>query len=78
MSKQHWGMDRFRVYSIEKNIKQNKFSKEQKFIAIRYLLEKLQILINGAKRRNNREVFNKYSKKFDFWSEVLKDIIYEK
>ncbi len=73
LSKQHWGMDRFRVYSIEKNIKQNKFSKEQKFIAIRYLLEKIQILINGAKRRNNREVFNKYSKKFDFWSDLKRD-----
>ena len=76
LSKQYWGMDRFRVYSIEKSLKLNEFSKEQKNIAIKHLLEKLQILINGSKKRNNSKVFEKYSKKFDFWNKINTDNLF--
>ncbi len=70
LSKKYWGMDRFRVYSIEKNLNENKFNKSQNIIAINYLLKKLEIIINGAKKRQNLEVFKEYKKKFDYWKKL--------
>jgi len=70
LSKKYWGMDRFRVEAIEKNINRNYFSKKQNLIAINYLLKKIEIIMTGAKKRENVKTFYKYKQKFDYWKKI--------
>lgn len=61
LSRKHWGMDRFRVRALEKLLEQH-FSRaflsdEQSRLTIKMLKKKNRILMNGAKKRNNDELF---------------------
>tara|TARA_Y100000589_G_scaffold170617_1_gene162073 strand:+ start:334 stop:1170 length:837 start_codon:yes stop_codon:yes gene_type:complete len=67
LSRKHWGMDRFRIMAIEKNILNNWFNEEQKIHAIKDLISKIKIILNGAKNRNNKKIFNQYQKKLFKW-----------
>ena len=68
LSKKYWGMDRFRIKSLEKNLKNNWFTSEQKKSVFNTLIKKLSIISNGAKKRDNEEIYKKYSKKLNYWS----------
>jgi hypothetical protein len=70
-------MDRFRIKSLEKNIDNNWFSKEQSKIVYKKLIEKLIIVSTGAKKRGNQEIFKKYDQKLKQWLIKLKKIEYE-
>ena len=61
-------MDRFRIKSLEKNLKNNWFTSEQKKSVLNILIKKLSIISNGAKKRDNEEIYKKYSEKFHYWS----------
>jgi GT2 family glycosyltransferase len=67
LSKKYWGMDRFRIESLEKNINDNWFSKEQNKLAYETLIKKLNIVISGANKRSNKEVLEEYSQKLRSW-----------
>jgi glycosyltransferase involved in cell wall biosynthesis len=67
LSKKYWGMDRFRIQSLEKNINDNWFSKEQNKLAYETLIKKLNIVISGANKRSNKEVLEEYSQKLRSW-----------
>ena len=68
LSKKYWGMDRFRIKSLEKNLKNNWFTSEQQKSVLDILIKKLSILSNGAKKRNNQEIYRKYKDKLNYWS----------
>ena len=68
LSKKFWGMDRFRIKSLEKNLKNEHFSKSQKINVLDTLIEKLTIVSNGALKRGNKEIFKKYNGKLQDWS----------
>ena len=68
LSKKFWGMDRFRIKSLEKNLKNEHFSKSQKINVLDTLLEKLTIVSDGALKRGNKEIFKKYNGKLQDWS----------
>jgi len=56
LSRKYWGMDRWRVYALEKLLQENKLKKEQKDLVVTMLIEKCEILINGfGKRGKNQE-----------------------
>ena len=63
LSKKFWGMDRFRIKSLEKNLKNEHFSKSQKINVLDTLIEKLTIVSDGALKRGNKEIFKKYNGK---------------
>ena len=65
--KKYWGMDRFRVKSLEKNLKNNWFTSKQKKSVLNILIKKLYIISNGAKKRDNEEIYKKYMYKLNFW-----------
>ena len=67
LSKKYWGMDRFRIKSLEKNLKNNWFTAEQKKSVFNILIKKLSILKNGAKKRDNEEIYTKYKNKLNHW-----------
>ena len=77
LSKKFWGMDRFRIKSLEKNIESNWFSKEQSKTVYKELIEKLIIVSTGAKKRGNQETFQKYDKKLKQYLIKLEKIEYE-
>ena len=68
LSKKYWGMDRFRINSLEKNLKKNWFTAEQKKSVFNILIKKLTIILNGAKKRDNEEIYRKYKDKLNYWS----------
>ena len=67
LSKKFWGMDRFRIFSLEKNLKNNWFSIKQKESALEILIKKLEIIVNGANKRGNKEIWQKYNEKLNYW-----------
>ena len=68
LSKKFWGMDRFRIEALEKNLKNKCFTKIQKKIVLDILIEKLTIVSNGAQKRGNKDTFKKYNDKLQYWS----------
>ena len=68
LSKKFWGMDRFRIEALEKNLKNKCFTKIQKKIVLDILIEKLTIVSNGAQKRGNKDTFKKYNDKLEYWS----------
>ena len=56
LSCKYWGMDRWRVYALEKLLKENRLDEEQRDLVVTMLIEKCEILINGfGKRGKNSE-----------------------
>ena len=64
LSKRHWGMDRFRVQSLEKILQQEKLTSKQKTWLLEELIHKLKILSQGFKKRNPL-VLNPYEGKLN-------------
>ena len=70
LSKSYWGMDRFRIKSIENIIKNFDLTYKQKKLAKKELIKKLKIIINGAFKRNNLSIINEFSSKLEYWDKV--------
>ena len=70
LSKSYWGMDRFRIKSIENIIKNFDLTYKQKQQAKKELIKKLKIIINGAFKRNNLSIVNEFSTKLEYWDKV--------
>ena len=70
LSKSYWGMDRFRIKSIENIIKNFDLTYKQKKQAKKELIKKLKIIINGAFKRNNLSIANEFSTKLEYWDKV--------
>ena len=70
LSKSYWGMDRFRIKSIENLIKNFDLTYKQKKQAKKELIKKLKIIINGAFKRNNLSIVNEFSTKLEYWDKV--------
>ncbi len=68
LSKKYWGMDRFRIKSLEKNLKNDWFTSEQKKSVLNILIKKISIISNGAKKRDNEVIYRKYKGKLNYWS----------
>jgi len=71
LSKQYWGMDRFRVRAIEKLLGTNKLSNNQRIAAKAMLAEKLKILISGAKKRDNNLCSDTYLQKLERLDDLI-------
>ena len=61
-------MDKIKNKSLEKNLKKNWFTIEQKKSVFNILIKKLSIISNGAKKRDNEEIYRKYKDKLNYWS----------
>jgi glycosyltransferase involved in cell wall biosynthesis len=60
LSKKYWGMDRFRVKSLSRLLREDNLSKEEKNLVYFYLKEKCRILINGFLKRGRIEEAKRY------------------
>lgn len=66
LSRQYWGMDRFRVQSLVKLLSSGVLQDEQELLARMTLLEKAQILRNGAEKRGKTE-------SAEYYEQLLRD-----
>ena len=71
LSKSHWGMDRFRIKSIENLVLNYDLKPYQKHLAIFTLIKKIKIIINGAYKRKNYLIINEYEKKLNYWEKLI-------
>ena len=69
LSKKYWGMDRFRVIALEKIINQGKLTEDQFNIAFQFLLVRLKIIHEGAKKRKNIKIEKMYWNKIQNWKD---------
>ena len=67
LSKVNNGIEQFRIKSLEKILYSNSLSKSQKKIAEKVLLHKLEIYVNGLRKRNKVEDLEVYKKKIQHW-----------
>ena len=73
LSRKFWGMDRWRVYSLEKLLRGNELKTEQREWVTEMLIEKCNILIQGFEKRGKtdkarlyRDLISIYSKEVGF------------
>jgi len=71
LSGAHWGMDRFRIYSIEKILKEPDLKLVHKTEAIQEVILKLEILINGSKKRQKFAYAENMLQKKQHWEAIL-------
>ena len=72
LSKKNWGMDRYRISALEKLIGSNSLEKDQLEMTAKTLMRKISIIVNGAKKRSNQQVFDLYNEKKIYWLDQLK------
>jgi len=53
LSRKHWGMDRFRIKSLQKMLQLNVLSEDKRASTVATLTKKIHILLNGAVKHNN-------------------------
>lgn len=57
LSQKYWGMDRFRIFALDKILQQQDLKPEYRQLALEAITEKIRIYLLGAKKRQrNREV----------------------
>ena len=71
LSGAHWGMDRFRIYSIEKILKEPDLKLVHKTEAIHEVILKLEILINGSQKRQKLAYAESMLEKKQHWEAIL-------
>lgn len=60
LSRQYWGMDRFRIRSIYRLLRQDVLNEPYQAAAISMLISKLGVLLQGAKKHHNDEVIAEF------------------
>lgn len=64
LSKKYWGMDRFRIKSLEKIIASRVLSELDENAAKKMLMEKIYIFIQGAQKRGNLKEVKKFKEQY--------------
>ena len=75
LSRQYWGMDRFRVLALEKLLSgelSHKLSSDQRSSTLEILYEKITILNTGAIKHQNTELIKDCKQSLDRWVEFNK------
>jgi glycosyltransferase involved in cell wall biosynthesis len=62
LSRQHWGMDRFRVKALCRCLDRENLDHQQRSATQNMLAEKLSILIEGARKRNQHDAAQEYER----------------
>ena len=75
LSRQYWGMDRFRIYSLEKIIDSKYLDMTNRTAAISMLLKKLAIIIKGTRKRNKTDELRIFEKKRNRYENLLRNIM---
>ena len=69
LSRKYWGLDRYRIKSLEKIILNYRVKRELKNMALKTLLNKINIIIKGSINRKNKKIFKMYLYKKFLWEQ---------
>ena len=72
LSGAYWGMDRFRIYSIEKILNEPDLKLDYRIAAIREVIIKMEILINGSQKRKKMVYAETLLQRKQYWEESLR------
>lgn len=70
LSRKYWGMDRFRIYALDKTLKNITLSMTDRQAAISMLLEKARIYQQGALKRGKQAEAEHYHSLIDHYSAI--------
>ena len=70
LSRRHPIMDRFRVRTLHRLLTQQTLSAEQRSATTAVLLAKLDILLKGAIKHDNKELIDEFAPLRDFWQQA--------
>ena len=68
----HWGMDRFRIYALEKMLNKPDLKLDYRIAAIREVLIKMDILINGSQKRKKMVYAETLLQRKQYWEDSLR------
>lgn len=71
LSRKHWGMDRFRIFALVKLLENDQLQADDRKAACQTLTAKLQIFINGARKRNKEHEAHHYQQLLELYSHEL-------
>jgi len=74
LSRQYWGMDRYRIYALEKIVDDKRLDEKKRGTAIRMLLKKIDVYLTGARKRSKREEIAFYEGKREGYSRLLLEV----
>jgi len=60
LSRKYWGMDRFRIQALIKILEHGQLRDEDYRAALEMMLGKTRVVLNGARKRGNRELVAQY------------------
>lgn len=60
LSRKHWGMDRFRIRSLNRLLEQESLTAENFSSALATILTKLRILLTGARKHENQQILDEF------------------
>ena len=69
LSRKYWGLDRYRIKSLEKIILNYRVKRELRNMALKTLLNKINIIIKGSINRKNKKIFKMYLYKKFLWEQ---------
>ena len=68
----HWGMDRFRIYALEKMLNKPDLKLDYRIAAIREVIIKMEILINGSQKRKKMVYAKTLLQRKQYWEDSLR------
>ena len=68
----HWGMDRFRIYALEKMLNKPDLKLDYRIAAIREVIIKMEILINGSQKRKKMVYAKTLLERKQYWEDSLR------
>ena len=68
----HWGMDRFRIYALEKMLNKPDLKLDYRIAAIREVIIKMDILINGSRKRKKMVYAKTLLQRKQYWEDSLR------
>ena len=71
LSQKYWGMDRFRIYALEKMLDSGELSEIQRQQTLKAVIKKLSIYLAGAKKRDKKSEVMHTQKKIDNYQQAL-------
>jgi glycosyltransferase involved in cell wall biosynthesis len=75
LSARYWGMDRFRVAALEKMLAAPELSAGDRLSTLETLVDKLDILVSGARKRGNETVIDTYQPCLDRYRRRLNETV---
>ncbi len=70
LSRRFWGMDRFRIQALAKILEDAELGATNRKIALDTIVRKLEILVAGARKRQNEDVIQRYSPQLVRWRDA--------